>query len=110
MLLRRSMAFSHVIYASIFPALAAALALVAVVILLLRFAEAPHVLKVAVGPADGADAQLMAAFAKRLDDNHAALRISVQIVAGPAEAAKALQNGDADLAVVRSDGAVPPTA
>jgi len=107
MLLRRSMAFSHVIYASIFPALAAALALVAVVILLLRFAEAPHVLKVAVGPADGADAQLMAAFAKRLDNNHAALRVSVQTVAGPAEAAKALQNGDADLAVVRSDGAVP---
>ncbi len=107
MLLRRSMAFSHVIYAAIFPALAAALALVAVVILLLRFAEAPHVLKVAVGPPDGADAQLISAFARRIENQGAALRLAVQTVAGPAEAAKALQNGDADLAVVRSDGVVP---
>ena len=107
MLLRRSMAFSHVIYASVFPALAAVLALLAVLILLFRFAEAPHLLKVAVGPPDGADAQLIGAFAKRLENNHAALRLSVQTVAGPAEAAKALQSGDVDLAVVRSDGAVP---
>jgi TRAP transporter TAXI family solute receptor len=107
MLLRRSMAFSHVIYASVFPVIAAALALIAVVILLLRFVEAPHMLKIAVGPPDGADAQLIAAFAKRLDNDRATLRLSIQTVAGPAEAAKALQNGDADLAVVRSDGAVP---
>ena len=95
------------IYASVFPALAAVLALLAVLILLFRFAEAPHLLKVAVGPPDGADAQLIGAFAKRLENNHAALRLSVQTVAGPAEAAKALQSGDVDLAVVRSDGAVP---
>ena len=107
MQLRRSMAFSHVLYAAVFPAIAAGLALVAVVILLVRFVEAPQMLKVAVGPPDGADAQLIGAFVKRLENDHASLRLTIQSVAGPAEAAKALQSGDADLAVVRSDGAVP---
>ncbi len=107
MLLRRSMAFSHVIYAAAFPALAAGLAAVAIAILLFRFVEAPHRLKVAVGPPAGADAELISAFARRLDQDRAALQLVVQTVASPADAAKALQNGDADLAVVRSDGAVP---
>lgn len=107
MVLRRSMAFSHVIYAAAFPALAAALALVAVVILVLRFVEAPQTLKVAVGPPGGTDAALMGAIARRLRHNRDGVRLAVVAVDGPAEAARALESGAADLAVVRSDGAVP---
>ena len=103
MLLRRSMAFSHVVYASVFPILAAVLALVAIVILMLRFVDTPRTLKVAVGPQGGADALLIGAFARRLAHDRTALQLTVNTVAGAAEAAKALQNGDADLAVVRSD-------
>lgn len=107
MQLRRSMAFSHVVYAAAFPLLAAVLAVIAIVILMLRYADTPQMLKVAVGPRDGADAALMAAFARGLVHERTALQLTVVAVAGPDEAAKALQEGRADLAVIRSDGAVP---
>jgi TRAP transporter TAXI family solute receptor len=110
MLPRRSMGFSHVIYAAAFPALAAVLALVAVVILLLRFAEEPQRLKVAVGPPGGADAQVIEALARRLELDSTALQLTVNLVDGPVDAAKALQNGAADLAVIRSDAAIPSNA
>jgi TRAP transporter TAXI family solute receptor len=109
-LLRRSMTFSHIIYAAAFPLLAAVLALVAVVILVLRFAETPETLKVAVGPEGGADARLVFALAKRLEHDHAALRLTVRSVESPAEAAMALQDGAADLAVIRTDAAIPANA
>ena len=110
MLLRRSMAFSHVVYASVFPILAAVLALVGIAILSLRFADAPQTLKVAVGPQGGVDALLIGAFARRLAHDHTALQLTVTTVSSSVEAAKALQNGDADLAVIRSDSAVPANA
>ena len=56
MLPRRRMAFSHVIYTSGVFFLTVAFALIAVVALTLRFAGGPRVLKVAVGPADGDNA------------------------------------------------------
>ncbi len=107
MLLRRSMAFSHVVYASAFPILAAALALVAIAILSFRFVETPRALKVAVGPKDGADATLIAAAAQRLKNDRASIQLAIRLVDSPAEAAKALQSGDADLAVICSDVAIP---
>ncbi len=107
MMLRRSMAFSHVIYASAFPILAAALAVVAIVILSFRFVEAPRTLTVAVGPKGGADAALIAAAAAQLNRDLAAVRLSIRSVDGPSEAARALESGEVDLAVIRSDVAIP---
>ena len=107
MLLRRSMAFSHVVYAAVFPVFAAVLAVIAIVILMLRFVEMPKTLKVAVGPQGSADALLIGAFARRLAHDRTALQLNVRIVAGPAEAAKALQDGAVDLAVIRSDRGAP---
>jgi TRAP transporter TAXI family solute receptor len=107
MMLRRSMTFSHVVYASVFPAVAAVLALVAILILALRFAEAPRRLIVAAGPPGGAEALLMAALAKNLDLDGRALRLTLRVVDGPAEASKALDQGGADLAVIRSDAGIP---
>jgi TRAP transporter TAXI family solute receptor len=110
MLLRRSMAFSHVVYASVFPILAAVLALVGIAILALGFADTPRTLKVAVGPQGGVDALLIDAFARRLAHDHTDLQLTVTTVSSSVEAAKALQSGDADLAVIRSDSTVPASA
>ncbi|MEJ0094814.1 MAG: TAXI family TRAP transporter solute-binding subunit [Methylocella sp.] len=108
MMLRRSMAFSQVVFGSAFPILAVVLALVAIVILMLRFAEKPQMLAIAVGPADGEDAQLIAAISRRLERDGAKVRFSIRAVAGPEESAKALEDASADLAVIRTDVAIPP--
>ncbi|SFK27059.1 TAXI family TRAP transporter solute-binding subunit [Methylocapsa palsarum] len=107
MMLRRSMTFSHVVYAAVFPGVAAVLALVAVLILTMRYVETPRRLIVAAGPPGGTEAQLMAALAKSLDRDGGALRLSLRAVEGPAEAARALDQGAADLAVIRSDSGIP---
>jgi TRAP-type uncharacterized transport system substrate-binding protein len=108
MLPRRRMAFSHVIYTSGFFFLTVAFALIAVVALTLRFAEGPQVLKVAVGPADGDNAKLIAAIARHLERDGARIRFVVVPVDDLAQSAKALEQGRADLAVIRSDVAIPP--
>jgi TRAP transporter TAXI family solute receptor len=79
----------------------------AIVILSLRFVEAPRTLTVAVGPKGGADAELIAAAAAQLNRDHAAVRLAIRSVDGPAEASRALQSGDADLSVIRTDVAIP---
>jgi TRAP transporter TAXI family solute receptor len=108
MLPRRRMAFSHVIYTSGFFFLTVAFAMIAVVALLLRFAEGPQVLKVAVGPADGVDAKLIAAIARHLQHDGDGIRFVIFPVDDLAQSAKALEQGRADLAVIRSDVAIPP--
>jgi TRAP-type uncharacterized transport system substrate-binding protein len=108
MLPRRRMASSHVIYTSGLFVLTAAFALIAIVILVLRFSERTEVLKVAVGPADGDDAKLIAAIGRHLERDRARTRFVIIPANDPAESAKALESGHADLAVIRSDVAVPP--
>ena len=107
MLPRRRMAFSHVIYTSGFFFLTVAFALIAVVALTLRFAEGPQVLKVAVGPADGDNAKLIEAIARHLERDGGRIRFVVLPVDDLAQSAKALEQGRADLAVIRSDIAIP---
>jgi TRAP transporter TAXI family solute receptor len=108
MLPRRRMAFSNVIYTSGFFFLMVAFALVAVVALTLRFAEGPDVLKVAVGSAESDNAKLIAAIARRLEHDHAKIRFVIFPVADLAQSAKALEQGHADLAVIRTDVSIPP--
>jgi TRAP-type uncharacterized transport system substrate-binding protein len=105
MLSRRRMAFSHVIYTSGFYFLTVAFALIAVVALTLRFAA--QVLKVAVGPADGDNAKLIGAIARHLERDGGRIRFVVLPVDDLAQSAKALEQRRADLAVIRSDIAIP---
>ncbi len=67
----------------------------------------PTELSVAVGPAGSEDARLMTAVSQILRRERAGVRLRVNVVDGPAEAAAALDRGTSDLAVVRSDLAVP---
>jgi DNA-binding transcriptional LysR family regulator len=107
MLSRRRIAFSHVIYTSGFFFLTVAFALIAVVALTLRFAGGPQVLKVAVGPADGDNAKLIGAIARHLERDGGRIRFVVLPVDDLAQSTKALEQGRADLAVIRSDIAIP---
>ena len=107
MLPRRRMAFSHVIYTSGVFFLTVAFALIAVVALTLRFAGGPRVLKVAVGPADGDNAKLIEAIARHLERDGGRIRFVVLPVDDLAQSAKALEQGRADLAIIRSDIAIP---
>jgi TRAP transporter TAXI family solute receptor len=67
----------------------------------------PTTLIVAVGPADGDDAHLMRSFAERLDRQGAPVRLVLRPTEDVTTAARALDAGDADLAVVRADVALP---
>ena len=104
---RRRIAFSQVIFTSGFFFPTVAFALIAVVALTLRFAGGPQVLKVAVGPADGDNAKLIGAIARQLERDGDPIRFGVLPVDDLEQSAKALEQGRADLAVIRSDIAIP---
>ena len=73
-----------------------------------RHFSRPFVLKVAVGPAESEDAQLMATFARTLSASHwGAVRLNVETTSGPDEAVKKLTSGEVQFAVTRADG--PPS-
>jgi len=107
MLSRRRMAFSHVIYTSGFFFLTIAFALIAIVAVTLRFSERTQVLKVAVGPADSDNAKLIEAIACHLEHDGGRIRFVILPVDDLAQSATALEQGRADLAVIRSDIAIP---
>ncbi len=71
------------------------------------FVERPTVLTVAVSSADTEDADLMGAAAKLLKRRHHDLRLRILPESGVAAASAALDGGQADLAVVRADVAMP---
>ena len=64
----------------------------------------PIVLTVAVGPADFDDAALISAFARKFVAGGSPVRLSIVPTSGPADALERLKKGEAQLAVVRSDG------
>jgi TRAP-type uncharacterized transport system substrate-binding protein len=66
-----------------------------------------QVLKVAVGPADGDNAKLIGAIARRLERDGGRIRFVVLPVDDLAQSTQALEQGRADLAVIRSDIAIP---
>jgi TRAP transporter TAXI family solute receptor len=70
----------------------------------------PAELKVVVGPVGGDDYALLTWLARRLASTKAAVRITIVPSEGPVHAARALENGNADLAVIRADLPIPGTA
>lgn len=67
----------------------------------------PTVLRVAVGPPASEDLRLIQGLAQHLARERASVRLTVLMQGGPAEAADAMDAGQADLAVVRRDLAMP---
>jgi TRAP-type uncharacterized transport system substrate-binding protein len=70
----------------------------------------PTDLKVAVGPVAGDDYNLLTGLARRLASTKAAVRLTIVPSEGPVHAARALENGSADLAVIRADLPIPGAA
>jgi TRAP transporter TAXI family solute receptor len=71
------------------------------------YLAAPTRLSVAVGPPGAIDDTLMQAFARQLAQQKTGLRLKAHQVPDVREAAQTLEQGQADLAVIRSDVAVP---
>ena len=69
--------------------------------------ERPNVLRVAV-PHDSDDQAIMAAAALDFAGDHEGIRLKLIAVDGLAESSRVLEEGRADLAIVRSDIAMPP--
>src|SRR5690349_5577495 len=73
-----------------------------------RYSAQPTELKIAVGPPNSDDARIIQAFAAQFARDRLNTRSNVTVVpGGPLDAASALEKGQADLAVVRRDVALP---
>jgi TRAP transporter TAXI family solute receptor len=83
--------------------IAGTLAIAAMIAFGLFYASRPTVLRVAVGPLKGDDVRLVGTLAGQLGRDRAPIRLRVVEKEGAAEAAAALDKGEADLAVVRRD-------
>ena len=68
----------------------------------------PTELTIAVGPPNSEDVRVVQAIATQLSRDQANVRLQIKIVdGGPPDAAAAIDNGQADLAVVRRDAGMP---
>jgi TRAP transporter TAXI family solute receptor len=83
--------------------IAGTLAIAAMIAFGLFYASRPTILRIAVGPLKGDDLRLVGAIAGQLGRDRASIRLRLVEKEGPAEAAAALDKGEADLAVVRRD-------
>ena len=73
-----------------------------------HYSEQPTELKVAVGPPNSEDVRIVQALAAHFARDRVNIRLNVSVLpGGPMEAAAALDKGEADLAVVRRDTAMP---
>ena len=89
---------------------ATTLGLLALGLLAYQWMQQPTTLRIAVGPAGAEDAQLVAAMSQYLGREHARVRLRPVLTSGVRENADAVARGRADLAVVRSDVAIPPAS
>ena len=91
----------------IFGTVIGSLVAVAAVAAAIFYYERPNVLRIAV-PRDSDDQAIMAAAAHDFAEARDGIRLKLVAVESLAESSRALQEGHADLAVVRSDLAMPP--
>ena len=90
--------------------LAGALAVVAAVACAYYFAMKPVPLRIAVGPASSDDAKLVQTLVQSFSRDHSRVRLRPIITDGATASAKALADGNADLAIIRGDLEVPKNA
>jgi TRAP transporter TAXI family solute receptor len=67
----------------------------------------PTTLRIAVGPSDSSDLQLIQGLAQKFAQENSSVRLSVVQTAGPVDSIKVLATGGADLAVARADEEMP---
>jgi TRAP-type uncharacterized transport system substrate-binding protein len=67
----------------------------------------PETLRFAVGPPASEDTKVVQAIAAQLARDRANIRLRINVVAGPAAAAAAIDKNEADLAVIRRDVGMP---
>ncbi|MDR6872520.1 TRAP-type uncharacterized transport system substrate-binding protein [Bosea sp. BE125] len=90
-----------------FTALAGLLAVFGVTASVFYFVSQPKTLRLAVGPLGSEDARMAAGFVQGLNREKSSLRFRLVLTEGSEESAKKLDDGLADLAIVRPDIALP---
>ena len=88
-------------------ALAAVLAVVALSLLGYQWSQAPTTLRIAVGPMGSEDTRLVVAAAQHLARERQTVRLKLVLTEGVAASAQAIDDDKVDLAIVRSDVAMP---
>lgn len=73
----------------------------------LYMASRPTELTIAVGPAGGDDAKLIQAIGSQMRRDRGNIRLRPILFDGPVDAARALEDGTADIAVTRGDRTIP---
>lgn len=86
---------------------AASLAALALGLLGYQYLEQPTTLRVAVGPLGSEDTRLVTAMAQYLAREKSSVRLKLVMTAGVGDSARSLEAGRAEVAVVRSDVAIP---
>jgi TRAP transporter TAXI family solute receptor len=95
---------------TLFTMLAAVLALVGVGLIGWQWLGQATTFRVAVGPLTGEDTRLVAAITQYLTRERASVRLRLVLTEGVAGSAEAIEGEKADLAVVRTDVAMPAKA
>src|ERR1700739_414381 len=91
----------------VFGATFGSLAFIAAAIAALYYVERPTVLRAAV-PRDSEDLAILAAATRSFAESRETVRLKLVTVENLLQSARALEEGRADLAIVRSDLAMPP--
>src|SRR4051812_19690742 len=86
-----------------FVTVAGVLAVVATMVSAYYFAMRPVTLRIAVGPASGDDLKVVQALTQAFSHAHGQVRLRPMQTVGALASAKALQDGTADLAIIRGD-------
>jgi TRAP transporter TAXI family solute receptor len=94
----------------LFIALAACFATLAAGLLAYQWTSLPTTLRIAVGPPGSDDARLVLAAAQHLARERHGIRLRVLPTEGVAASAQAIEDGKAQLAIVRTDVAMPTKA
>ena len=95
---------------SVLTIAAALLAILGVTAAALYIYNQPRTLRLAVGPLGSEDARMAAAFVQGLNRDKADVRIRLLLTEGAEDSAKRIDAGEADLALLRADIAMPSTA
>ena len=93
-----------------FITLAGVLAIVGTVAGTCYFAMRPEILRIAVGPANSDDVKVVQALTQAFTQTRSHIRLRPIQTDGAAASAKALEEGKADLAIIRGDLDVPKNA
>ena len=93
-----------------FTALAGLLAMFGIATAVFYLLSQPRTLRLAVGPLGSEDARMAAGFVQGLNREKSQIRIRLILTEGSAESARRVDEGAAELAIVRADIALPANA